>query len=236
MLIGLHVLLRVNAGILGWTAFILLNAVFMGLTARTLVKKALKKRTNHQQRNKKSGHAENGKLAAGANEPLQFAKLARNKVFDLTPEWIPITNAANRADLILRQAAQKLDAVQGIYLGKTGEELQIMAAYAFKVMDAVAGKISLNEGFFSVVANTRKPLVIENVPGGLFQPFSGLGFSGRAFLVLIPLLDESEIRGVLELATFRKPGALEMEWAEWLSGNLLGTAAKSEIAPLKAAV
>ena len=81
----------------------------------------------------------------------------------------------------------------------------------------------IGEGLVGQCARERRLLVVEGLPAGYASVRSGTGEAEPHSLILLPLLFQGEVRGVLELASFRAFGAAQRSLLDQLA-QMLGVA------------
>ena len=81
----------------------------------------------------------------------------------------------------------------------------------------------IGEGLVGQCARERRLLVVEGLPAGYASVRSGTGEAEPHSLILLPLLFQGEVRGVLELASFRAFGAAQRSLLNQLA-QMLGVA------------
>jgi putative methionine-R-sulfoxide reductase with GAF domain len=112
-----------------------------------------------------------------------------------------------KAEKLLSFLAEKLDASQAaIYLAgkKDGKNIiSLFAAYAFVLPESQTVSYEFGEGLAGQVAKEQKLINISDVPKGYIKILSGLGESDPAHLILCPIMKDSKLLGVAEIASFK---------------------------------
>ncbi len=109
---------------------------------------------------------------------------------------------------ILSELAQVVNAQKGMfYILEQDENLQnkklkLYAAYAFDKEIALKKEFSLGEGLVGQCALEKERILLTNIPRNYSKIVSGLGNSTPANLIVLPVLFETEIKAVIELASF----------------------------------
>ncbi|HEY6912604.1 MAG TPA: ATP-binding protein [Myxococcales bacterium] len=84
-------------------------------------------------------------------------------------------------------------------------------------------RFRIGEGLVGQCARERRLLAVEDLPEGYASIRSGTGEAQPRSLILLPLLFQGEVRGVLELASFRAFGAAQRSLLDQLA-QMLGVA------------
>jgi len=109
--------------------------------------------------------------------------------------------------LILSELAPVVSARQGVFytLDASREEpqLKLLASYACAV-DALNPTLKLGDGLIGQCAVEKQKIFLDQVPGDYLSISSGLGKSTPANIMVLPILFEGEVKGVLELAAFKR--------------------------------
>jgi hypothetical protein len=118
-------------------------------------------------------------------------------------------------ETLLEQKILKLaDAIQlvaAIAYVKNSNDLNISSCYAL-VKSEQKQKLSLDEGLTGQVAKDGKPIEVSITDQISLEIISGLGKSKPKFLYLLPVFEQDEIKGVVELATFIKLSDTRIEF------------------------
>jgi signal transduction histidine kinase/DNA-binding response OmpR family regulator/HAMP domain-containing protein len=108
---------------------------------------------------------------------------------------------------ILSELAQVVNAHFGaFYILQQEEEtqnvrLRIFAAYAYKEQKNIPKEFAIGEGLVGQVALEKERILLTNVPQGYIKINSGLGRAKPANLIILPVLFETEVKAVIELAS-----------------------------------
>ena len=109
---------------------------------------------------------------------------------------------------ILSELAQVVNAQKGMfYILEQDEDLQneklkLFAAYAYGNELELQEEFKLGEGLVGQVAVEKERILLTNVPPKYVQIKSGLGQAAPLNLIVLPVLFESQIKAVIELASF----------------------------------
>lgn len=118
-------------------------------------------------------------------------------------------------------------AVGGIYVLKEEETetnkknvLELISAYAYDRKKYYTKKINIGEGLVGTAAQDLSPIYIKQIPEDYLEIQSGLGDAPPNNLIIIPLLTDTGLQGVLEVASFRIMEKYEIEFAEEIARNI----------------
>ncbi len=91
-----------------------------------------------------------------------------------------------------------------IYSRPDGQsDYHLDASYALSE-DPHVETISSEVGYIGQVTESKRPLVLRNVPSDYLMAISGLGRSKNLNVYIFPIIKEDVVRGVVEIATFGK--------------------------------
>ncbi|MFY9551328.1 MAG: response regulator, partial [Thermoanaerobaculia bacterium] len=111
------------------------------------------------------------------------------------------------ARLILSELAPVVSARQGVFytLDATSNEprLKLLASYACAV-DSLKPSLRLGESLVGQCALEKQKVLMDQVPPGYLSISSGLGKSTPTNIIVLPILFEGVVKGVLELAAFKR--------------------------------
>lgn len=139
------------------------------------------------------------------------------------------TDLKQRTEGWLRELANSFSAGQGIfYLRSESEQLKITSTYAHIVDDDQLKTVTFGSGFVGETARKQQLLVLEEIPENYLHIFSGLGSSEPTHLVYQPIIHQSEVCGVLELALFSALNPFELDALKKVADHL-GSILHSEV-------
>lgn len=82
--------------------------------------------------------------------------------------------------------------------------IELFASFAYHVPEGEMVTFKFGEGLAGQVAKEGKLVNLQSVPEGYIQILSGLGNSSPTNLIIIPVRSEDQIRGVVEIASFKE--------------------------------
>jgi HAMP domain-containing protein/signal transduction histidine kinase/CheY-like chemotaxis protein len=109
--------------------------------------------------------------------------------------------------LILSELAPVVSAQQGVFYtmdsGKEGDMyLKLLASYAHRERKNVDNKFKLGEGLVGQCALEKEKILLTNVPDDYIRIGSGLGEAKPLNVLVLPVVFESQVKAVMELASF----------------------------------
>ncbi|SEW41056.1 response regulator [Chitinophaga arvensicola] len=167
-------------------------------------------------------HALNAKLA----EVVELNTTANEKNWLLTGvnDMNDSLQGVNNRDELMRKCLHTLtnfaDFAAGAFYcyDETHDDLRLYAAVSMPA--GIPNAISLHEGFTGTAVAGKEILVIRDVPATYWQLHSASGSMQPGSLVLIPLWIETELLGVIELASFRDVTDTQLRLLEVLSKDI----------------
>jgi hypothetical protein len=151
-----------------------------------------------------------------------------SKYSEKIEELKKIIDQDNNEKLILNRVISKicigLEASQGAIFRAVFEEdkrfIELWATFAYSVPDSLKVRYEFGEGLAGQAAKTGNMLNLKNVPEGYIKVLSGLGSSSPSHLIIIPLIEESESLGVIEIASFVEFASEEEEFLKTVASLL----------------
>ncbi|WP_431897049.1 HAMP domain-containing protein [Nonomuraea sp. bgisy101] len=120
------------------------------------------------------------------------------------------------AKLIMSELTPLVSARYGAFYGvdTSGEEhdLILIGGYGVRPDRSPRQRFASGEGIVGQAAIEGRPIVLDDVPAGFITIDSGLSQSTPAQIVVLPILFESRVLGVLELASFTKFGEVHLDF------------------------
>ncbi|WP_256717727.1 PAS domain S-box protein [Shewanella sp. UCD-KL12] len=158
------------------------------------------------------------------NDDLLKQNELKNQVSKINELTQGATNVESMADDIISALAEMMNAGHGVLYTYTKTEqqqgLSLSGSYAFKKRKAVLSLIPLGEGLVGQCGKERKTILLTQVPTDYIQINSGLGEKDPLNILLVPVLFETELMGVIELASFQSFLDEQVELMELISSSL----------------
>lgn len=131
-------------------------------------------------------------------------------------------------DAFIREYVKYLNAVQGGFFvfddsDKASPVLNLVSAFAYNRKKYLQKSIAYGEGLVGTCARERQAINITELPAEYISITSGLGETLPDNLLLVPVLHESELIGVLEVASLQKFRDHEIRFAEEVARSLGST-------------
>ncbi|MEX2142724.1 MAG: HAMP domain-containing protein [Pirellulales bacterium] len=109
--------------------------------------------------------------------------------------------------LILSELAPVVSAQHAVfYTLDTADtpQLRLLASYAYQKPNAVGQTLALGEGLVGQCALDKQKIVLTSVPPEFIRISSGLGEAAPVNIIVLPILFESQVKAVMELASFNE--------------------------------
>jgi len=134
----------------------------------------------------------------------------QNLVAELVKNFVKILEANQGAIYLLNDDTQE-------------KYLELVAAYAWDRKKLIEKKVFIGEGLVGACFHEKETIYITKVPDNYIKITSGLGDALPTSLVIVPLKNETEILGVLELASFNLLEQYQIEFLEKVCQNVANT-------------
>lgn len=133
-------------------------------------------------------------------------KTINEKLVELKSKLMQDANISKKAELFINTLAANLAASQGaVFLTKKDKEikkLSFIAGYAYYLPESKPLEFEFGEGLTGQVAVNKKIINLTNALE-TSPVFSGLGSAAPTSLIICPIKNKDEVRGVFELASFK---------------------------------
>ncbi|MEH2057214.1 MAG: response regulator [Nostoc sp.] len=133
-------------------------------------------------------------------------------------------NLESMSRTILSNLAPLVGASQGVFyvMDSTNDQpvLKLLSSYAYKERKNLANQFGLGEGLVGQCALEKQRILLTEVPSDYIRISSGLGEAPPLNIIVLPILFESEVNAVIELASFGTFKQLHLTFLEQLSENL----------------
>ncbi len=127
---------------------------------------------------------------------------------------------------ILSELAQVVKAQQGMFYILEQEEevennkLKLFSAYAYGNDLEMQREFALGEGLVGQVALDKERILLTNVPKDYIKISSGLGEASPVSVIVLPVLFETEIKAVIELASFDEFSETHLDFLSQLTESI----------------
>ena len=130
----------------------------------------------------------------------------------------------NVASSVLSDLAPVLGAQHGAFYLMRREEadirLRLFASYAYQERKELNNEFELGEGLAGQAALEGKRILVRDVPDNYIRIGSALGEAHPLNLVVAPVVFESEVKGVIELASFQPFTQVQLDFLDQLTESL----------------
>ncbi|HEX7810980.1 MAG TPA: ATP-binding protein, partial [Burkholderiales bacterium] len=179
-------------------------------------------------------HGEVAALKDNINEMIR--NLADTTRKNIDQDWLK-TNLANfsrtlqghrslvaASKQILTELAPLVNAQQGVVYVRNVENddprLDLVAAYACNPAQDLPETLRFHENLIGQCAFEKKRILLKDVPADYLTVRSALGASVPLSVIIMPVLFESEVKAVIELASFRHFSETHLSFLEQLTGSI----------------
>ena len=127
---------------------------------------------------------------------------------------------------ILSELAQVVNAQQGMFYileqdeNAQNKKLKLFSAYAYNNDLNVSREFAIGQGLVGQVAIQKERILLTNVPSDYIKIGSGLGEASPASVIVLPVLFETEIKAVIELASFDAFSETHLDFLSQLTESL----------------
>jgi CheY-like chemotaxis protein/CHASE3 domain sensor protein len=121
---------------------------------------------------------------------------------------------------IIDQLCTFLKAQIGVIYAYENSYLSLSGSYAFHSRKENKNTIKLGEGLAGQAALEKKTIVFTEVPADYTRINSGLGNTVPTNIITLPLLQDGELKGVIEIGAARQFSQLDMQLLNMISENI----------------
>lgn len=148
----------------------------------------------------------------------KFSSILRTNISDIN----------ELADIVLTNIIEYVDAqVGGIFvmnqISGNQTHLKLAASYAYDRKKYYEKTIALGEGLVGACALEKKTIVLKKIPADYITISTGLGKQIPNSLVVVPLMQNQQVVGVLELASLELLAQHKVEFLEELAASITST-------------
>lgn len=129
------------------------------------------------------------------------------------------------SDVILSSLVKYTGSNQGSLFILNDEEskMELIAGYAWDRKKYSEKEVLLGEGLIGRCWQESESIYMTDIPQNYINITSGLGDANPTSLLIVPMLVEDEVHGVIELASFKKYEAHEVQFVEELAESIAAT-------------
>lgn len=143
-------------------------------------------------------------------------------------------NLADFSYNVLSNLVDYLGANQGgifVVNSETGDSpcLELTASYAYNVRKFKQLRVAFGEGLVGICALERKMTYMTRLPENYIEITSGLGQATPRNLLLVPMIFNSEVLGVVEIASFSEIEQYKIDFVQKLSESMASTLSALQI-------
>lgn len=138
---------------------------------------------------------------------------------------------------VLWTVSKDLEASQAaIYQTTEGDEkrfIELIATFAYSVPDSEVIRFEFGEGLAGQVAKEGRVFNIKDVPEGYIKVLSGLGNASPNHLIILPISNDENVLGVMEIASFKAFDQETEKFLEKLSNRMAEKLVSKKTEPVK---
>ncbi|MFU1927186.1 response regulator [Bordetella hinzii] len=144
-------------------------------------------------------------LQDGAHQ-LDAQRWVKTHTAALSAKLQGVADATELAKLFLAELAPLLQLGQGAFFlfDEEDQRLHLLGSYAFQEGDGLRRQVALGEGLVGQCALDHSPIVLHHPPAGYVRIASGLGAGAPQTIVVLPVIRNTRLLGVVELATLER--------------------------------
>jgi len=128
------------------------------------------------------------------------------------------------ARLILSELAPLVSTQHGIFYmneSQNGEaDLRLLASYAYKQRKHLSSRFRAGEGLVGQCAFEKQRILLTQVPSDYIHINSGLGEASPLNIVVLPVLFETQVKAVIELASFQEFSEIHLNFLDQLTESI----------------
>ena len=128
------------------------------------------------------------------------------------------------SQMVLSELAPLVDAQQGVFYVNgsiNGQPLmKLLGTYAFAERKNLSNEFKAGQGLVGQCVIEREKILLTNVPPDYIHVKSGLGQAPPLNIIVLPVLFESEVKAVIELASFNRFNDTHLTFLEQLTESI----------------
>jgi hypothetical protein len=163
------------------------------------------------------------KLAEERRKQLELAKQSdeeqtwlKTNVAELSRLLQGQRNLGEAASLILRRVCPLIEAQQGVLYwfdrNSIPLTLERLSDYATQDSAQLKPRLQLGEGLIGQCAIDKSPILLSDIPSDYVRIGSGLGSTAPRYLIVLPILFETQVVAVIELASLEPFSELSVQF------------------------
>ncbi len=122
---------------------------------------------------------------------------------------------------ILSELAQVVSINFGaFYIFQDDYKLKLFSSYAYKGNKNIPTEFALGEGLVGQCAAEKEKIILTDTPKNYIKISSGLGEAKPSHLIVLPVLFETKVKAVIELASFEKFSVTHLDFLEQLTESI----------------
>jgi HAMP domain-containing protein/signal transduction histidine kinase/CheY-like chemotaxis protein len=122
---------------------------------------------------------------------------------------------------ILSELAQVVSINFGaFYIFQEDLKLKLFTSYAYKGNKNIPKEFALGEGLVGQCALEKEKILLNNIPSNYIKISSSLGEARPSSLIVLPVLFETNVKAVIELASFEKFSETHLDFLEQLTESI----------------
>lgn len=118
----------------------------------------------------------------------------------------------------IQSICKQLDAGQGAaYLAGQENEtrfVELKSGYALSISESTITRYTFGEGLIGQAAANKQLIYLDEVPDGYIKIISGLGSASPRYLLIAPIINNENLVGILEIASFTALSADQRKFVE----------------------
>jgi HAMP domain-containing protein/CheY-like chemotaxis protein/GAF domain-containing protein len=128
------------------------------------------------------------------------------------------------SQMVLSELAPLVDAQQGVFYVNSGSNgtalMKLLGTYAYAERKNLANEFKPGQGLVGQCVVEREKILLTNVPPDYIHVQSGLGQAPPLNIIVLPVLFESEVKAVIELASFNRFNDTHLTFLEQLTESI----------------
>ena len=125
--------------------------------------------------------------------------------------------------MVLSELAPLINAQHGVFYmmdesHPENPKLKLLSAYAYN--DKIGSEWRLGEGLIGQCAYEKKRILLTDVPGNYVSITSGLGGAVPSNIIVLPILFESKVKAVVEMASFTTYSTIHQNFLDQLGESI----------------